>query len=129
MSRATILGLSLVAALAGGWRGRRWQWSRGCERRIRNHRQLKRLDKPSERQQLSSSGQSSPTGNTAAQPPAVRAKTALIPQGRESGRGARREYAPLNPRQGFSSGHGDGSGFHSCLPWRASLPAPCIIQT
>jgi hypothetical protein len=32
---------------------------------------------------------------------------------------------PLNPRQGFSSGHGDGSGFHSCLPWRASLPAPC----
>ena len=33
----------------GGWRGRRWWWSRRCERRIRNHN--KRLEKRYERQQ------------------------------------------------------------------------------
>jgi hypothetical protein len=46
---------------AGGWRrrrwrrrgrrGRRWQWSRWSGRRIRNHRQLKRPEQRSERQQ------------------------------------------------------------------------------
>jgi hypothetical protein len=42
---------------AGGRRGWRWWWSRRCERRIRNHRQLKRLEKRYERQQRCSTTQ------------------------------------------------------------------------
>ena len=41
---------------AGGWRGRRWWWSRRCERRIR-YRQLKRLEKRSKQQQRCSTAQ------------------------------------------------------------------------
>jgi len=39
------------------WRRRRRWWSRRCERRIRNHRQLKRLEKRYERQQRCSTTQ------------------------------------------------------------------------
>jgi hypothetical protein len=42
---------------AGGWRGRRRWWSRRCERRIWNHRQLTRLDEWYERQQRCSTAQ------------------------------------------------------------------------
>ena len=51
---------------AGGrrrWRGRRWQWSRWSERRSRNQRQLKRLDKRSERQQRCSTPRRSKQSN------------------------------------------------------------------
>ena len=41
----------------GGWRRRRWQWSRWSKRRSRNHRQLKRLAKQYERQQRCSTAQ------------------------------------------------------------------------
>ena len=77
-------------------------WSRRCERRIRNHRQLKRLEK---RYRAATALLNHPAAKAVRlailllNRPAVRAKIALIPQGRELGLVPRRgACADAEPR-------------------------------
>ena len=79
------------AEVAGrGWRRRRWQWSRWSERRIRNHRQLKRPESGPSGNSVAqpSGGQSSPTGNTAAQPPGSTGQNSINSPGTGVGPGS-----------------------------------------
>ena len=100
MSRATILALSLVAALSSG------AMAQGVAPAAAVVEQAVRAAHPAETTGNSSGsmsgtsgngvaqpsrGQSSPTGNTAAQPPGSTGQIALIPQGRELGLAPRRK--------------------------------------